>query len=229
MLQGDQRNRCRIILFHTFSTIYTILKKSLSCNNSDHLFYSGVDFVCKNYAKATYLKSISNPPRKIIKQRFLLISRKRKLWHSLFCIELHTHFTPPSWIEASHKYVKQTICLVFYGVRNLLSQVRGTFKYVDLLLTTPVSRGGAKPPSIAKSTFGCPKQNGPTTLGSAESLKSKWVGGGVYFPLKSWNPVKCFFSVLTKPVRNGNIYAHRCIPCFICDQSSQTKYTTNTF
>lgn len=103
----------------------------------------------------------------------MLISQKRKLLHSLFSIELHTRFTPPSWIEASHKYVKQTICLVFYGVRNLLSQVRGTFKFVDLLLTTPVSRGGAKPPKSGKSTLGCPKKNGPTNLGRAESLKSK--------------------------------------------------------
>lgn len=61
----------------------------------------------------------------------------------------------------------------FYGVRNLLSQVRGTFKYVDLLLTAPVSRGGAKPPRWQKGHWAVLKKNGPTTLGSAESLKSK--------------------------------------------------------
>lgn len=82
----------------------------------------------------------------------------------------------------------------FYGVRNV---VWGTFKFVNLLLTTPVSRGSAKPPRMAKSKLGCPKKNGPTTLGSAESLKIKCEGGAI-FSSEELEPCKVFFQRSSK-------------------------------
>lgn len=219
------------IISYLFDNLHNLQKKPQSCNHSDRLFFTPrVYFVCINYAKATHLKLISNLPGKIIKQRFLLISRKRKLWHSIFFIELHTRFTPPSWIAASHKYVKTTICLTFYGVPNLLSQVRGTFKFFDLLLTTLVSRGGAKTPSMEKSTLGCPKKMDRQLLVVPSRLKVNNWGGGLYFPLKSWNPKEFFFFQRSRKNHLGMATFTLIVvfPALYVTNHLKTKYTTNT-
>lgn len=63
----------------------------------------------------------------------------------LFIVEVHTRFKSPFWIWAQQKYLKPTVCSVFYVLQNDVSHEKGTFKFHSLPLITTIRGWGGTP------------------------------------------------------------------------------------
>lgn len=90
--------------------------------------------VGKTYQKAPYFKVIN-----LLKQNLQLYYLwKPKFWLLLVCVVLYTRFRALFLIVTSQKYCKLTICLVFYGLQNEVSNNTSAFKGLNLPLPTPI-------------------------------------------------------------------------------------------